>query len=487
MNVVTQATAGARSKSPQALLGLALAAVCAAAWTQSLPAGPNPALTPESQAQAGVSAPRALLDRNEIRAQLMPRRYTTVAAEIGAKISNLPFVEGASFKAGEALVTFDCSLQKAQLDKSRAELVSAEHTLNSNERLTALKLDKARAELDSAEHMVSSHERRTALKLDKARAELQSAEHMVSSHERRTALKLDKARAELGAAEHTANSHESRTALKLDKARAELDSVQHTLTSNQRLAALNSVGQLELDLSRAAVSRAKAEVDSLGAVGVLELDLARAAVSRARAEVDSIEANSVLELDQARAAVSRAKAEVDSIEANSVLELDQARAAVSRAKAEVNSLEATGVLELDLARSVVSRARAEVGAGQAIMSKCSVAAPFNGRVAEQKARDQQFVQLGQPLLDIIDDSVLELEFLVPSAWLRWMRVGGALRVQIDETRKTYPARFIRVGARVDPVSQSIKVVAAIDGQHAELMAGMSGRVIATPAATGPRN
>jgi multidrug efflux pump subunit AcrA (membrane-fusion protein) len=112
-----------------------------------------------------------------------------------------------------------------------------------------------------------------------------------------------------------------------------------------------------------------------------------------------------------------------------------------------------------------------------------VVAPFNGRVAEQKARDQQFVQLGQPLLDIIDDSVLELEFLVPSAWLRWMRVGGALRVQIDETRKTYPARFIRVGARVDPVSQSIKVVAAIDGQHADLMAGMSGRVIAAPAGT----
>ena len=313
----------------------------------------------------------------------MPRRYTTVAAEIGAKISSLPIVEGASFKAGDALVAFDCSLQKAQLDKSRAELVSAEHTLNSNERLTALKLDKARAELESAEH--------------------------------------------------TVNSHEKRTALKLDKARAELEAVQHTLTSNQRLAALNSVGQLELDLSRAAVSRAKAEVDY--------------------------------------------------IQASSVHELDQARAAVSRAKAEVDSLQATGVLELDLARSVVSRAKAEVGAGQAIISKCSVVAPFNGRVAEQKARDQQFVQLGQPLLDIIDDSVLELEFLVPSAWLRWMRVGGALRVQIDETRKTYPARFIRVGARVDPVSQSIKVVAAIEGQHADLMAGMSGRVIAAPAGT----
>ena len=118
---------------------------------------------------------------------------------------------------------------------------------------------------------------------------------------------------------------------------------------------------------------------------------------------------------------------------------------------------------------------------KAVVEKCTVSAPFSGRVAEQKVREQQFAQLGQPLLDIIDDSVLELEFLVPSSWLRWLRVGSNLQVQIDETRKNYPARFIRIGARVDPVSQSIKVVASINGKFPELMAGMSGRVqIATP-------
>ena len=77
--------------------------------------------------------------------------------------------------------------------------------------------------------------------------------------------------------------------------------------------------------------------------------------------------------------------------------------------------------------------------------------------------------------------VLELEFLVPSRWLMWLRVGGAFKVTIDETRKTYPAKFIRIGARVDPVSQSVKVVAAIDGRFPELVSGMSGRVqVASP-------
>ena len=145
--------------------------------------------------------------------------------------------------------------------------------------------------------------------------------------------------------------------------------------------------------------------------------------------------------------------------------------------AELNSV---GQLELDLARVSVTRAQAELATHQALIEKCTIKAPFPGRVAEQKVREQQFVQPGQALLDILDDTSLELEFLVPSSWLRWVKPGQALRVTIDETRKTYAARFTRIGAKVDPVSQSIKVAATIDGSPAELVAGMSGRVVAAP-------
>ena len=68
----------------------------------------------------------------------MPRRYTTIAAEIGAKISGIPVPEGGAFRAGQVLVSFDCSLQKAQLDKALAELDAAEQTLKSNQRLEQL-------------------------------------------------------------------------------------------------------------------------------------------------------------------------------------------------------------------------------------------------------------------------------------------------------------------------------------------------------------
>lgn len=251
-----------------ACLGLILACAAHAAWGQS----PGPAAAAPTNAST-----RPPSERQEIRAQLIPRRYTTLAAEIAAKIQHIPVLEGGAFRAGQTLVQFDCTLQEAQVKKAQAELDSAEQTWK----------------------------------------------------------------------------------------------------SNQRLVELNSTSRLEMELSR----------------------------------------------------------------------------------------------------SALSKAQAELGGSKAVVEKCLVLAPFSGRVTEQKVREQQFVQQGQALLDIIDDSALELDFLVPSVWLRWLRVGTPFQVQIDETRKTYPARFVRIGARVDPVSQSIKVVGTIQGQFGELMAGMSGRVL----------
>lgn len=137
---------------------------------------------------------------------------------------------------------------------------------------------------------------------------------------------------------------------------------------------------------------------------------------------------------------------------------------------------AIGKVELQVSEAEVLKAQAEAKGAETVVSKCKVVAPFNGRVAEQKVREEQFVQTGQALLEIIDDSVLELEFIAPSSWLGNLRSKGAVRVRVDETSKTYSARVARLGARVDPVSQSIKVVAVIEGRPAELMAGMSGRI-----------
>ncbi|WP_236580407.1 efflux RND transporter periplasmic adaptor subunit [Rubrivivax sp. A210] len=164
-------------------------------------------------------------------------------------------------------------------------------------------------------------------------------------------------------------------------------------------------------------------------------------------------------------------------------QLERAQATLGAAEKQLatqrrlTELNATGRQELDQAEAEVAKTTAELNQIRVMLGKCSIAAPFAGRVAEQKVREQQYVQPGQTLLEVIDDSVLEVEFIMPSRWMAQVRAGSAVRIAVDETGREYGARVLRLGARVDPVSQSIKVVAAINGRPSELMAGMSGRVI----------
>lgn len=170
-------------------------------------------------------------------------------------------------------------------------------------------------------------------------------------------------------------------------------------------------------------------------------------------------------------------------------QLDRARGILAAAEkllaAQRNlvQLKSAGELEADMAALEVARARGEVVVVQANLNKCAIAAPFAGRVIEQKVRDQQFVQPGQPLLEILDDSALEIEFIAPSKWMADLKPGQAFRIQVEELGTAFPARIIRLSARVDPVSLSIKVVGEVVGNHPDLIAGMSGRILLSTSTT----
>lgn len=144
------------------------------------------------------------------------------------------------------------------------------------------------------------------------------------------------------------------------------------------------------------------------------------------------------------------------------------------------ALRSMGQLELEVAGAEVDKAKADVAAAEAVGSKCVIAAPFAGVTVDQKARAFQYTTPGQALLDILDDHGLEVELIAPSRWLSWMKPGYEFQVHIDETDKTYPAKITRLGGRVDPISQSIKVIGEITADAPELMAGMSGRVTIAP-------
>ena len=104
------------------------------------------------QPSSAATTTNLALENREIRAQLMPRRYTTLAAEIGAKVKRLPVQEGGSFRAGANLVVLDCSIQEAQHNKAKAALYAAEQTWNANKRLNEMNsVGKVELQISEAE------------------------------------------------------------------------------------------------------------------------------------------------------------------------------------------------------------------------------------------------------------------------------------------------------------------------------------------------
>lgn len=69
-----------------------------------------------------------------------------------------------------------------------------------------------------------------------------------------------------------------------------------------------------------------------------------------------------------------------------------------------------------------------------------------------------------------------MELIAPSHWLTWLKPETRFKVKIEETGKVYAAKVVRLGGRVDPVSQSIKVIGRITENAPELIPGMSGPV-----------
>ena len=144
------------------------------------------------------------------------------------------------------------------------------------------------------------------------------------------------------------------------------------------------------------------------------------------------------------------------------------------AKIRMQGLEQAGDVEVALAASAAAKARGQVALQKAQVAQCTVVAPWSGRVAKVHVRNHMSVTPGQPMLDLVKSGPLRIKLNVPSRLIGKIRAGTLMDVSIDETGLTYQARIQAFNSRVDPVSQTIEIEAAISKHHPELLPGMSG-------------
>jgi RND family efflux transporter MFP subunit len=140
----------------------------------------------------------------------------------------------------------------------------------------------------------------------------------------------------------------------------------------------------------------------------------------------------------------------------------------------MRKLNAVGDIEVANARTDLAKAESARALAVTQRSYCSVRAPFNARVAKVYARPFQTVSAGTPLFDLVSDGPLKIRLNVPSNLMASLKTGAPFEVRVNETGKTYPAHVSAMSARVDAVAQTVELEARFDGEHPELIAGMSG-------------
>ena len=161
-------------------------------------------------------------------------------------------------------------------------------------------------------------------------------------------------------------------------------------------------------------------------------------------------------------------------------QLRKAEAATEAAQAVLQSnqrmaeLDSIGKFEVRQSQARLREAEAEAAGARVLVGRCSIVAPFAGRVVKRQVGAHQYATPGTPLLDIVQTEQLELQMLVPSKWLAWLKPGTPLAVEVEELGRSYRARVQRIGAQIDPVSQTVPLYAGIEGSPPELLPGMSG-------------
>jgi RND family efflux transporter MFP subunit len=130
------------------------------------------ALEPEGPAAAVVEAqgtdelsgrrqPASAL-ATAVRGIVQPRREATIASRMTAVITDMPFREGQSFRAGALLARFDCSQTRAELNAARAAAAAYRSTYQQN------------AELDEYEAIGRNEVEVSRANLNRAEAEVQA-------------------------------------------------------------------------------------------------------------------------------------------------------------------------------------------------------------------------------------------------------------------------------------------------------------------------
>lgn len=172
----------------------------------------------------------------------------------------------------------------------------------------------------------------------------------------------------------------------------------------------------------------------------------------------------LVEFDCRKQRAELASAEAQKLEMN--LNLDNLKV--------LQRVQAAGRHDLEISQARVAKAAAEADVLRAHIDECSVIAPFDGRVLELALHEHERPAPGRAFIGLVANGALEIDIIVSSKLIPNLKLGTEFSFFIDETQSSEVAVIKRIGAAVDAISQTIKIVAVFKSPAAGVLPGMSG-------------
>lgn len=134
---------------------------------------------------------------------------------------------------------------------------------------------------------------------------------------------------------------------------------------------------------------------------------------------------------------------------------------------------------LDEALAQKNVAKAQLDSANAHLAKTTITAPFDGTIGIMKGSVSpgNIVQQQTELVDIVDNSMVRVEFLVPVKYIEDVAVGQNVEIKVDAFKdKVFSGSVDAIDSEVDTRNHSILVRAIIPNKNGNLKHGMFANV-----------
>jgi len=156
-------------------------------------------------------------------------------------------------------------------------------------------------------------------------------------------------------------------------------------------------------------------------------------------------------------------------------EVDDAQGRDLAASSQVDA----GQAALEAAQSQLAAAKAKLVHDQSLYDYSRITAPFSGVVTERYANLGTLMQAGtgsstqaMPLVKLSEDDLFRLVIPVPEAYVRYIRIGDPVKVQVPSLNRTFPGKVARFSVDVRSDTRTMHTEVDVPNPQHVLLPGL---------------